>query len=114
MRDRPQPRSRAPRQDQGFHAAKLASSGVVKPPEPEKNTLVSPVTPGVHSGAGRARSLAVEGILSRREAATDQGRGGVGTPVDQERQFLALGGVEVAQHERGRIHPAGGGAEDRK
>ena len=50
----------------------------------------------------------MEGVLGGRESLGEQGLDRVGRPVEQERQFLALGRAEITQHERGRVHPPRG------
>ena len=63
----------------------------------------------VHRAAVSSGLVGVVTILGRGQALGDQGLGGVGAAVQQQRQFLAFGGGEVAQHveRRASIRPGG-------
>src|SRR5579875_3332889 len=62
--------------------------------------------PPTRASPRRSYSVSVELVLGGRNSLGQQRLHRVGSAVDEQRQLFALGGGEVTQHERGRVHPA--------
>src|SRR5277367_1681912 len=111
MRDRPEPGTRTPRQDQGFHVPETSAP---KPPSAatageiwlDRSPGLGRGRPGSGGVAG-PRASGVEGVLRGGEPVGKERLDRVRAAVDQEREFLALRRGEVAQHVRRRVHPPG-------